>query len=199
MVLWQDVDARCLLRGAAFQLRDQHDNAVEMAGVAVRLLLLELPGASDRGQLPELEAIGAAPTLGCETDERGRVFWDQICILQGSGMPLALKFALLDAWGHLTSWPGSGWYDLMTCTSALHLSIYIRDRVHSVGAVSSWFCIAQVPFKLATPAGTHGEQFRNVASSDAPIPQRLPSADNAMTCRQGRQHRRQRWVRCAGV
>ena len=81
----QDAGARCLLRGAAFQLRDQHDNAVEAAGVPLRLLLQELPDAAAGGELPRMEAGGGASDLEAETDERGRVFWDQVSIVQGSG------------------------------------------------------------------------------------------------------------------
>ena len=95
MVLLQDAGARCLLRGAAFQLRDQYDNPVEVVGVAVRLVLIELPDASDKGQLPEIEATGAVDTLERETDERGRVYWDHICIVQGSGKSLTLQPANL--------------------------------------------------------------------------------------------------------
>ena len=85
----QDAGARCLLREAAFQLRDQHDNAVETAGVPLRLVLQELPDAAAAGELPRMEAGGGDGALEAETDDRGRVFWDQVSIIQGSGKPLS--------------------------------------------------------------------------------------------------------------
>ena len=84
----QDAVARCLLRSAAFQLRDRHDNAVPVTGVAVRLVLAEAPGAAAAGKLPDIEAAAAGEAPQTKTDDGGRVYWDEVRVVQGSGAPL---------------------------------------------------------------------------------------------------------------
>ena len=54
----------------------------------VRLSLQEMSDPAVTGELPRLEAGGGgASALEMETDDRGRIFWDQVSIIQGSGKP----------------------------------------------------------------------------------------------------------------
>jgi hypothetical protein len=81
----QDATARCLLRGAAFQLRDRHDNAVSAAGIPVRLALTPVTDSAVAGEAPAIEAASAGEALQTKTDDGGRVYWDEIAVVQGSG------------------------------------------------------------------------------------------------------------------
>ena len=83
----QDAEVRCLLRSAAFQLRDRLDNAVPAAGVAVRLVLAAVPGSAVAGKAPVLEAAAAGEAPQTETDDSGRVYWDEVRVVEGSGAP----------------------------------------------------------------------------------------------------------------
>jgi len=87
----QDAAARCLLRDAAFQLRDRHDNPVSLAGVALRLVLEKVSGSAAGGTAPEVELGPAGEAPEEYTDDGGRVFWDEIRIIQGTGAPLSRR------------------------------------------------------------------------------------------------------------
>lgn len=91
----QDVAARCLLRDAAFQLRDRHDNPVPLAGVALRLGIQKVPGSAAGGTAPEVELGPAGEAPEDCTDDGGRVFWDEVRIIQGTGAPETLT---VDPW-----------------------------------------------------------------------------------------------------
>lgn len=81
----QDPGQRSLLSGAAFQLRDVHGNAAEVGDVCVRLSLIWPDGGvAPRGsELPALDL--SDEDVGQATDSRGRVFWQDVRICEGSG------------------------------------------------------------------------------------------------------------------
>ena len=54
-------------------------------GVPVRLVLAEVAGSAVAGEAPAIEAASAGEALQTETDDSGRVYWDEIAVVQGSG------------------------------------------------------------------------------------------------------------------
>ena len=64
------------------QLRDEHGNAVEQAGVPVRIALDWPSGSAQEGELPTLELAERGTQ---KTDQQGRVFFGDVYVAEGTG------------------------------------------------------------------------------------------------------------------
>jgi hypothetical protein len=76
-----------MLRQAAVQLRDQHNNPSRVAGVKLRWSFQAAPGEDGEDaceQLPEL-CNSSSSQLTALTDERGRAFFGEIGVLPETG------------------------------------------------------------------------------------------------------------------
>lgn len=91
--------ARCLLRGAAVQVRDAWGNACPLEGMPVRWALLPRPTAATtsggskqqqqqpllNGEMPVLACAEEASSLQANTDSRGRAYFGDLVVKEGSG------------------------------------------------------------------------------------------------------------------
>lgn len=80
----RDAAARQLLRNAAVQLVDNHSNAAAVARMPVRWRLLCGQGSGGgRAEAPQL--CCSAGQVQLESDERGRAFFGDVAVEEGSG------------------------------------------------------------------------------------------------------------------